>query len=295
MSWKPSAKSSEHLRAKLDDEFETVAKPQGLRARRARAEPAAAPDEWQRTSEQRVRGARQTRADRRAPATMCGTMMERTAIGRAATGRRAVRRPMAASPSARAVAEDAPWAICRAASMRARIGPQAGASCRDPAEIEAVLDALEKEGWLSTERFAQSLVSARVAPGGAHRAGAAPAWRGRRPGWPNCAISFGPPSTSARWRSGASAGEKPADRAAYAKQARFLASRGFAQDVIAAYWAARATKSRPGRRVGPGPQTPGPKRQVSRQVPSAKFATGARRIAVPDGPRGPSPPPRLFR
>ena len=57
MSWKPSAKSSEHLRAKLDDEFETVAKPQGLRrssdARRA-AEPAAAPDEWQRTSEQRV-------------------------------------------------------------------------------------------------------------------------------------------------------------------------------------------------------------------------------------------------
>ena len=105
MSWKPSAKSSEHLRAKLDDEFETVAKPQGLRrssdARRA-AEPAAAPDEWQRTSEQRVAPARAGPGRiARAPATMCGTMMERTAIGRAATGRRAVRRPMAASPSAR--------------------------------------------------------------------------------------------------------------------------------------------------------------------------------------------------
>ena len=104
MSWKPSAKSSEHLRAKLDDEFETVAKPQGLRrssdARRA-AEPAAAPDEWQRTSEQRVRARAGPGRIARAPATMCGTMMERTAIGRAATGRRAVRRPMAASPSAR--------------------------------------------------------------------------------------------------------------------------------------------------------------------------------------------------
>ncbi len=31
MSWKPPVTSADRLRAKLDDEFETVAKPEGLR------------------------------------------------------------------------------------------------------------------------------------------------------------------------------------------------------------------------------------------------------------------------
>ncbi|KOQ38399.1 RecX family transcriptional regulator, partial [Achromobacter xylosoxidans] len=31
MSWKPPVTSADRLRARLDDEFETVAKPEGLR------------------------------------------------------------------------------------------------------------------------------------------------------------------------------------------------------------------------------------------------------------------------
>ena len=123
--------------------------------------------------------------------------------------------------------------LSRREHARAELARKLAPHAEDPAEIEAVLDALEKEGWLSTERFAQSLVHRRASRQGRRascRSCASMAWTTAR--WPNCATSFGPPSTSARWRSGASAGEKPADRAAYAKQARFLASRGFAQDVI---------------------------------------------------------------
>ena len=65
MSWKPSAASADRLRAKLDDEFETVAKPEGLRrtsdARRGadaagQGRDDAPPDQWQRSSEMRAAG-----------------------------------------------------------------------------------------------------------------------------------------------------------------------------------------------------------------------------------------------
>ena len=225
---------------------------------------------------------------------MCGTMMERTAIGRAATGRRAVRRPMAASPAQGAVAEDARRGLSVAPQYaRAELARKLAPHAEDPAEIEAVLDALErKAGCPPSVSLRASCIGARRARGGAHRAGAAPAWRGRRPGG---RIARSASVHRARARAGGLAQalrRKAADRAAYAKQARFLASRGFAQDVIRRILGGAGDESRPGRRVGPGPQTPGPKRQVSGR---RRQAYCAHHCGLTARTRGPSPPPRLFR
>ncbi|MGE4435486.1 recombination regulator RecX, partial [Achromobacter sp.] len=104
----------------------------------------------------------------------------------------------------------------------------------DPDEVGRVLDALEKEGWLSTERFAQSLVHRR-----ASRQGAARIVRElRQHGVDDAQVSELREQLRATeyeralevWQK--RFGAKPEDRAAYAKQARFLASRGFAHDVI---------------------------------------------------------------
>ncbi|KOQ18151.1 hypothetical protein HMPREF3069_17370 [Achromobacter xylosoxidans] len=104
----------------------------------------------------------------------------------------------------------------------------------DPDEVERVLDALEKEGWLSTERFAQSLVHRRASRQGAARI----VQELRQHGVDDAQVSELREQLRATeyeralevWQK--RFGAKPEDRAAYAKQARFLASRGFAHDVI---------------------------------------------------------------
>ena len=239
MSWKPSAKSSEHLRAKLDDEFETVAKPQGLRrssdARRA-AEPAAAPDEWQRTSEQRVRaGARQTRADREGARDDVrdddGADSDRTGRDRKEGGAQADGgKPERKGPSLKMRAVGY---LSRREHAR-RIGPQAGASCRRSGRDRGGAGRAGK-GRLAVHRAfrAEPRASARVAPGAARIVQEL-----RQHGVDDGQVaelrdqlrSTEHERALEVWRK--RFGEKPADRAAYAKQARFLASRGFAQDVI---------------------------------------------------------------
>ena len=104
----------------------------------------------------------------------------------------------------------------------------------DADEVERVLDALEKEGWLSTERFAQSLVHRRASRQGAARI----VQELRQHGVDDTQVSelreqlraTEYPRALEVWQK--RFGAKPEDRAAYAKQARFLASRGFAHDVI---------------------------------------------------------------
>ena len=183
--------------------------------------------------------------------------------------------------------------LSRREHARAELARKLAPHAEDPAEIEAVLDALEKEGWLSTERFAQSLVHRRASRQGRRascRSCASMAWTTAR--WPNCAISFGPPSTSARWRSGASASAK-------AGRPRGLCQAG----ALPGQPRLRAGCHSPhigrrGRRVDLAGES-GQDRK--RQAPSAKFpAAGARRIArtiaaLTARTRGPSPPPRLFR
>ncbi|CAP42397.1 recombination regulator RecX [Bordetella petrii] len=102
------------------------------------------------------------------------------------------------------------------------------------ADLDAVLDALEKEGWLSTERFAQSLVHRRATRQGTARI----VQELRQHGVAEDQVAQLRDDLRATeyqralevWRK--RYGSKPADRAEYARQARFLASRGFAHDAI---------------------------------------------------------------
>ena len=217
MSWKPPPAAAERLRAKLDDEFETVAKPQGLRrtsdARREQeVESGEAPDSWSRSSE-----AGSVRRGRRAAAAEDGPD---------ADGQTARKGP---SLKMRAVGY-----LSRREHAREELARKLAAHAEDPAEVEAVLDALEKEGWLSTERFAQSLVHRRASRQGAARI----VQELRQHGVDDNQVAELREQLRATeydralevWKKRFSA--KPEDRAAYAKQARFLASRGFAHDVI---------------------------------------------------------------
>jgi len=102
------------------------------------------------------------------------------------------------------------------------------------ADLDALLDALEKEGWLSTERFAQSLVHRRAARQGTARI----VQELRQHGVADDQVAQLRDELRATeyqralevWRK--RYGNKPVSRPEYARQARFLASRGFAHDVI---------------------------------------------------------------
>ncbi|OZI59886.1 recombination regulator RecX [Bordetella genomosp. 11] len=104
----------------------------------------------------------------------------------------------------------------------------------DAAALDALLDELEREGWLSTRRFAESLVHRRAERQGAARI----VQELRQHGVDETQIGELRDGLRATEYDRAVAvwnkrfGERPADRAAYAKQARFLAARGFAHDVI---------------------------------------------------------------
>ncbi|AZY52995.1 recombination regulator RecX [Bordetella avium] len=101
-------------------------------------------------------------------------------------------------------------------------------------DIETVLDALQKEGWQSNARFAQSLVHRRAPRQGTARI----VQELRQSGVDDAEIAAASAALRATEYERAREvwcrryDEKPQDRNAYAKQARFLASRGFAHDVI---------------------------------------------------------------
>lgn len=235
MSWKPPVTSADRLRARLDDEFETVAKPEGLRRtsdlRRA-AESAAASgqdpegasaqaSQWQRSSERRAASGRGRRGkDGDGDGTDEGA---RTSEDKPRTP------PKGPSLKMRAVGY-----LSRREHARDELARKLAPHAEDPDEVERVLDALEKEGWLSTERFAQSLVHRRASRQGAARI----VQELRQHGVDDAQVSELREQLRATeyeralevWQK--RFGARPEDRAAYAKQARLLASRGFAHDVI---------------------------------------------------------------
>lgn len=220
MSWKSTPASADRLRAKLDDEFETVAKPQGLRrssdARRNQEATAAAPtqaptstptdraDQWQRSSE--VRSAKRAADAGSGKPERKGPSLKMRAVGY----------------------------LSRREHAREELSRKLAAYAEEGDDVEAVLDALEKEGWLSTERFAQSLVHRRSSRQGTARI----VQELRQHGVDDVQVAEVREQLRATeydralevWKRKFDA--KPDDRAAYAKQARFLASRGFAHDVI---------------------------------------------------------------
>lgn len=213
MSWKPPQASADRLRAKLDDEFETVARPQGLRRTSdARREPdeaeAGAEDGWRRSSEERA-----------------------AARGRQAADDAEDGKPARSGPSLKMRAVGY---LSRREHARNELARKLAPYAEDPSEVEAVLDALEKEGWLSNERFAQGLVHRRASRQGTARI----VQELRQHGVDDNQVAELRDQLRATeydralevWKKRFHA--RPEDRAAYAKQARFLASRGFAHDVI---------------------------------------------------------------
>ena len=189
MSWKPPPTSADRLRARLDDEFETVARPEGLR----------------RTSDAQREQAQDAEDDAK-PAARKGPSLKMRAVGY----------------------------LSRREHARGELARKLAAHAEDPAEVEAVLDSLEKEGWLSNERFAQGLVHRRAARQGTARI----VQELRQHGVDDNQVAELRDQLRATeyeralevWKKRFQA--RPQDRATYAKQARFLASRGFAHDVI---------------------------------------------------------------
>ncbi|MCY1527285.1 Regulatory protein RecX [compost metagenome] len=223
MSWKPPLASADRLRAKLDDEFETVARPQGLRrtsdARREQDEPASDPQgAWRRSSEERAAG------------------RGRRAAAEAAQGPEGSEGAEAGKPARKgpSLKMRAVGYLSRREHARGELARKLAAHAEDPSEVEAVLDALEKEGWLSNERFAQGLVHRRASRQGTARI----VQELRQHGVDDNQVAELRDQLRATeydralevWKKRFHA--RPEDRAAYAKQARFLASRGFAHDVI---------------------------------------------------------------
>jgi regulatory protein len=104
----------------------------------------------------------------------------------------------------------------------------------DPNELERVLDALEREQWLSNERFARALVHRKAARQGTARI----VQELRRHGLPDGSVEAlrsqlqDTELQRARevWRK--KFGGPPQDDKEYGRQYRFLASRGFSADCL---------------------------------------------------------------
>lgn len=104
----------------------------------------------------------------------------------------------------------------------------------DPQEIESLLTQLERENWLSNERFAQSLLNRRASRQGASRI----LNELRQHGVDAVAIAnLGQQLQDTEFERARAVWEKkfgrpPTDAKDYARQYRFLASRGFAAECL---------------------------------------------------------------
>jgi len=104
----------------------------------------------------------------------------------------------------------------------------------NPGELDKLLDQLEKENWLSDQRFAQSLVNRRASKKGA----ALVAQELRRHGVSDEQVAQlhdqlkSTETVRAREVWEKKFGQPPANAKEYARQFRFLASRGFSPDCL---------------------------------------------------------------
>lgn len=231
---------SERTLERLDDEFETVAPRSGGGARTPAAserQPDDAPEApvYTRSSELRAAKAERTarrRADREAR--QDGGAVDAAAADAAAPG--------GAGPDASArTARRGPSLKMRAVGYLSRreysrqdLARKLAPHAESEEEVAQVLEALTREGWQSNERYAQSLAHRRAPRQGTARI----VQELKHSGIDDVQIAEVRDTLRATeyeralevWRK--RFGEAPADRAAYAKQVRFLASRGFAHDAI---------------------------------------------------------------
>jgi regulatory protein len=147
------------------------------------------------------------------------------------------RKPAAAGPERRgpSLKARAVGFLSRREYARTELARKLGQHTDDAEAIEALLDDLEREGWLSTRRFAESLVHRRAERQGTARI----VQELRQHGVDENQIGELKETLRASEYDRALAvwakrfgDERPTDRAVYARQARFLAARGFSHDVI---------------------------------------------------------------
>jgi regulatory protein len=115
------------------------------------------------------------------------------------------------------------------AELRRRLSRQSEA---EPAEIDALLDALERDGWLSEARFVESRVRLRSARLGTARIAGELARHGVALPPESAAHLAATESERARAVWQRRFGVAAVDAAERARQARFLIARGFAADVV---------------------------------------------------------------
>ncbi|AUL47764.1 recombination regulator RecX [Bordetella trematum] len=124
--------------------------------------------------------------------------------------------------------------LSRREHSRAELARKLQPYAQEGDDVDAILDALQKEGWQSNTRFAQSLVNRRAARQGTARIVQELRQSGVDDGDIAELRDQLRETEHARalevWRRRFD--DKPQDRQAYAKQARFLAGRGFSHDVI---------------------------------------------------------------
>jgi len=124
--------------------------------------------------------------------------------------------------------------LARREHTRAELARKLAPHAEDPAEIDALLDELERRRWLSEARFAEQLAGVRRERFGSARI----AQEMRQKGVSETAVESVLPALregdleAARlvWRK--KFGHAPKDAAERARQARFLQGRGFSLDVI---------------------------------------------------------------
>lgn len=114
--------------------------------------------------------------------------------------------------------------------LRRKLAPH----CEDPAELEPLLDQLERGNWLSQERFAESLVH-RHAPRHGLRRIMQELRRHELPGDKVAELADGLRATElerarAVWEK--RFGLAPTDAREYARQFRYMAARGFSADSL---------------------------------------------------------------
>lgn len=139
------------------------------------------------------------------------------------------RKPSGPSPKARAIGY-----LSRREHSRRELGRKLAGHVPDAESLEQLLDELERENWLSDERFVQSLINRRAARQGAARI----VQELRQHGVADVYIAQaeeqlqGSETQRARdvWEK--KFGSAPADAKDYAKQYRFMMSRGFSSDRI---------------------------------------------------------------
>ena len=124
--------------------------------------------------------------------------------------------------------------LARREHTRAELAAKLRASGEEPEEIERLLDDLQNRGWLSEARYVESIVHARRARFGAARI----TQELRRKGVSEDAVKRAAQSLAADeleaarevWRR--KFGTLPANLAEKARQARFLAARGFSAETV---------------------------------------------------------------